>query len=183
MKKMIWLSILLIAAFTLNGCAGNKLIRDKDNRTSLVFGYVDMDDAPVDLDWLAIKQVLPKTDKPYLYEATDHGMFWGSFFKKGAYQIDGFGGRSILRRTDYEFDLPKQYARKLRFKVGNKPAIYFMGSYKYKDVKTGFFEPGKFDFVATKSPSEKELLERLLKYTDSKIWEARIKHRIMELSK
>lgn len=186
MKLNVWLSILVVIAFTLNGCADKRLIRDNENdlaTASLVFGYIDMSDAPSDLDWIVIKQVLPKTDKPFWFSATDKGMFWASHYKKGAYQIDSFGGHSYLLRTDFSFELPKQYAEKLRFKVSSKPGIYFLGSYKYKDVKTGFFQQGKFDFVPVKSPTERELLERLLKFTKSKTWEARIKSHVAALPK
>lgn len=184
MKNRMWLGVLFVITLALAGCADQRMIReDKDDlaTASLVFGYVDMGDAPVNLDWFGIKQVVPKTDKPYWYAAVDEGMFWGSHFKPGAYQMDSFGGFSRWRNANFTFELPQQYADKFRFKTDGKPGIYFLGSYKYKDVKTGFFEPGKFDFVAVKSPTERELLERLLKFTDSKIWEARIRKRLQEL--
>lgn len=178
--------ILVVISVVLSSCADQRLIReDKDDlaTASLVFGYVDMGDAPTNLDWLSIRQAVPKTDKPYWNAAVDEGMFWGSHFKPGAYQMISFGGFSRWRNTHFEFELPQQYAENYRFKIDGKPGIYFLGSFKYKDVKTGFFEPGKFDFVAVKSPTERELLERLLKFTDSKTWEARIKKRIEELPK
>ncbi len=186
MRNKMWLGVLIVVAFALGGCADQRLIReDKDDlaSASLVFGYVDMEDAPTNLDWFSIRQVLPKTDQPYWNAAIDEGMFWGSHFKPGAYQMNSFGGFSRWRNTNFSFELPQQYAENFRFKIDNKPGIYFMGSYKYKDVKTGFFEQGKFDFVAVKSPTERELLERLLKFTDSKTWEARIRKRLQELPK
>lgn len=186
MKSRVWLGVLIIVSFALGGCADKRMIRgDKDDiaTASLVFGYVDMKDAPVDLDWMSLKQVVPKSDKPYWYAAIDEGMFWGSHFKPGAYQMTSFGGYSRWRNANFSFELPMQYAESYRFKIDNKPGIYFLGSYKYKDVKTGFFQQGKFDFEAVNTPTERELLERLLKFTDDKTWEARIKSRIQELSK
>ena len=97
--------------------------------------------------------------------------------------MNSFGGFSRWRNANFTFELPRQYADDFRFKIDNKPGIHFLGSYKYKEVKTGFFEQGKFDIVALNSPTERELLERLLKFTDDKTWEARIKKRIQELSK
>ncbi len=181
----LWFLILMTAA--LAGCADKRMIRDNDkdlDKASLVFGYVDMSDAPVGgLGWVSLRQVLPKTDKPYWHAAIDDGMFWGSHFTEGAYQFDSFGGFSRWRNANFTFELPRQYAEQLRFKLDGRPGIHFLGSYKYVDVKTGFFEQGRFDFVPAKSPTERELLERLLKFTDSKTWEARIRQRIAELSK
>lgn len=97
--------------------------------------------------------------------------------------MDSFGGVNSWRRASFNFELPQQYAEGYRFKMDGRPGIHFLGSYKYKEVETGFFERGKFDFVPLKSPTERELLERLLKFTDSKTWELRIKKRIAELSK
>ncbi len=183
-SRKVLLGVLVVMSFALGGCASNK-IKDGDDAASksLVFGYVDMDDAPVGLGWVTIRQVLPKSDKPYWYEATDDGMFWNSHHTTGAYQFSSFGGHRMFGNVDYTFELPRQYAEQLRVKI-DKPGIYFLGSYKYVKVKTGFFEQEKFDFAPVKSPTERELLERLLKdYTRGPEWEARIKRRIAELSK
>ena len=67
MKNRVWLGILVVITFALGGCADNRMIRnDKDDiaTASLVFGYVDMQDAPVNLDWMGLKQVLPKPTNP-----------------------------------------------------------------------------------------------------------------------
>ena len=183
MKNRFWIAILIVMTFALGGCA-DRMIRDEDDSASksLVFGYVDMQEAPVSLDWLTIRQVLPKTDKPYWHASTDDGMFWNPHIKGGAYQMDAFGGHSGWRNANYTFSFPRQYAEGGRFKI-QKSGIYFLGSYKYKDVKTGIFEPGKFDFERVDSPTERELLERLLKFTESNAWKARINQRIAELSK
>ncbi len=182
MKARLWVAVLAVVAVALGGCTSNKIKDDKESASkSLIFGYVDMHEAPTDLDWLSMRQVLPKTDKPYWYEFTDDGMFWNSHLGNGAYQMYAFGGHSGWRNADYTFELPRQYAEGLRVKI-DKPGIYYLGSYKYIKVKTGFFEQDKFDFVPVKSPSERELLERLLKdYTRGPEWEARIRKHLAEL--
>lgn len=186
MKSRMLLGVLIVITFVLGGCADQRIIRnnmDDVATASLVFGYVDMEDAPVDLRWISLKQIMPKTDKPYWNAATDDGMFWGSHFKPGAYQMDSFGGFSSWRNANFTFSFPQQNMDEYRFKIDNKPGIHFIGSYKYKEVETGFFEQGKFDLVAVNSPTERELLERLLEFTEDKTWEARIRKRIKELSK
>lgn len=184
MKRTLWVAVLLVMAAAMGGCSSNKIKDDKDAASkSLIFGYVDMQDAPTDLDWVSVRQVLPKTDKPYWNEFTNDGMFWNSHLTNGAYQMDSFGGHSGWRNVDFTFALPRQYAEKLRLKI-DKPGIYYLGSYKYIKVKTGFFEADKFDFVPVKSPTEHELLERLLKdYTRGPDWDARIRKRMAEISK
>ena len=187
MKNKIGLLVLVVLAFTLGGC-DSRLIKDdkKDLDTaSLVFGYIDMSDAPSDLRWVGLLQVSPKSDKPFWTLAdVDEGMFWYSHMGEGTYQFHSFGGYSFWQRVNFTFDLQPKVSESSKFKLGSKPGIYYLGSYKFKEVKTaGFFTKSKFDFVATKSPTERELLERLLKYTKGPIWEARIKQRMAELPK
>lgn len=177
-------SIIIALAMLLSACGGNLMMKADSNpaTNTLVFGYIDMDEAPAELDWFSIRQVLPKTDKPFWSLATDNGMYYNSFFVEGAYQIDSFGGYSGWRKTNYTFSFPRQNADIGRFKIA-KPGLHFLGSYKFKKVKTGFFDPDKFDVELINSPSERELLERLLKTAESKPWQDRIRKRIQELSK
>lgn len=183
MKSVKILVIVMLVAL-LSSCGGNLMMKDDTNpaKNTLVFGYIDMDDAPVKLGWFNIRQVLPKTDKPFWNLAVDDGMFYHSFFTEGSYQVDAFGGHSGWKNANYTFSFPRQNADTGRFKI-TKPGLYYIGSFKYKEVKTGWFEQGKFDIEAVNSPSERELLERLLQTAESKPWQDRIRKRIQELSK
>lgn len=185
MRSKILLAAFVAFAFVLSGCSDGRLIRDDDHDTdksTLVFGYVDMKDAPCDLGWVSIRQVLPKTDKPFWHMSVDDGMYWNSHMPAGAYEMESFGGFSGWRNADYTFSLPRQ-ATEWRFRANGKPGLHFIGSYKYVEVKTGFFEAGKFEFQRVNSPTERELLERMLKFTESPTWKARIQQRIAELGK
>src|SRR5574341_385018 len=139
MKQRIWIAFGLIALALLGGCAGGGHGRDiNDASNSLVFGYVDMSDAPPKVNGASIMQVAPPTDKPY----------WGTDVRNGLFYT------------------------------------YYLGSDKYKDVKTGFFEQGKCDIVRVKSPTEAELLRRILdedKEIKGSAWEAKIRERLARL--
>ena len=58
--------LLLAGVLALAGCGGGGHGRDiNDPSNSLVFGYVDMADAPTKVTGAQIRQVAPPTDKPY----------------------------------------------------------------------------------------------------------------------
>jgi hypothetical protein len=59
--------------------------------------------------------------------------------------------------------------------------LYYVGSYKFKKMKAGFFEQGKFDLERVNKPSEKELLTKLLEKAEHPTWKAAIQKRIGEL--
>jgi hypothetical protein len=66
----------------------------------------------------------------------------------------------------------------------SKPGIYFLGSYKYQQVKTGFFEGSKFDIERVDSPTEAELLQRILdedKEIKGSAWEEKIRQRLARI--
>ena len=87
MKQRIWIAFGLIALALLGGCAGGGHGRNiNDASNSLVFGYVDMSDAPTKINGASIMQVAPPTDKPY----------WGTdvrnvFDTQVAAMVCGFG--------------------------------------------------------------------------------------------
>jgi len=68
--------------------------------------------------------------------------------------------------------------------VIKKPGIYFVGSYKFKMIKkTTMFEQGEYDIIKINKPTEKEVLEKLLKYAKDTIWKQRILIRLKELDR
>ncbi len=177
MTSRLWKIVLIPVAILLTGC-GAERIRDDNSPVSntLVFGYMDTKDAVTGLDWLRVRQVHPRTDDPLIDTYIDDQMFYGNNFRAGAYQIDSFGaGRFALL-------FPRQGVEIGRFKL-DKPGLRFIGSFKLKKESTGIFNPSKFELEPLSSPTERELLERLLKLAESKAWEAKIKKRIQELSK
>lgn len=179
----IWFKVALVAVvFLIAGCGSSPVMLRSDrgpDQYALVYGYIDMKDAPVGMDWITFRQVLPKTDKPFWHAAVSDGMFYISVLKPGMYQLDSFGGAPFIGNTYYTFPIPRQGNDFGRFKI-SKPGVYYIGSFKYQAIHTGFFSPDKFNLVSEASPSRTDLLNRLLKVAQSDEWKARIKIAIRE---
>ena len=177
-----WLIPGLLALGILVGCAGGghgRSINDPSN--SLVFGYVDMADAPTNVNGASIMQVSPPTDKPYWGTDVRNGLFYTYYLPPGSYKLATLYGSSFWK-GDYRYNFPRQGSEQaVRIK---QSGIYFLGSYKYKNVKTGFFEGGKFDIQRVDSPTEAELLQRILKEDGDikgSVWEEKIRRRLAQL--
>ncbi len=161
-KKLPYIAAgLLIMIFVINGCGGTKPSDPKDPTLSLVFGYIDMEDAPSSMGWLTIKQHKPKPQMVYGC-AIDDGLFWNTGVRIGSHRVEGFGKiHGFLGRKNYYYAaIPETQIRIKR------PGLYFMGAYKFKVVKkSNWFTGGggKFKLVRVKSPSERKLLKKLLK--------------------
>lgn len=179
------LSLSLAACVFLAGCAGGGHGRDiNDPANSLVFGYVDMADAPTKVSGAQIMQVSPPAEKPYWGMNVRSGVFYTYYLPPGSYRLATLHGSSFLR-GEYQYNFPRQGAGQTTVRI-DKPGIYFLGSYKYQEVKTGFFEQGKFDIQRVDSPTEAELLQRILAAeTELKgtVWEEKIRQRLARLKK
>lgn len=180
--KRFWLIPALIALGVLAGCAGGGHGRSiNDPANSLVFGYVDMGDAPTRISGASIMQVAPPTDKPYWGTDVRNGLFYTYYLPPGSYQLASISGSSFWR-GDHRYNFPRQ-GSETAVRI-SKPGIYFLGSYRYKGVKSGFFEGGKFDVERVNSPTEAQLLRRILeedKEIKGSAWEARIRQRLSQL--
>ena len=175
---------LAIAVSFLAGCAGGGHGRDiNDPGNSLVFGYVDMADAPTKISGAQIMQVAPPTEKPYWGTDVRDGMFYTYYLPPGSYKLATLHGSSFLK-GEYRYSFPRQGSEQgVRI---DKPGIYFLGSYKYQTVKTGMFEQSKFDIARVKSPTEAELLQRMLDNDPElkkSVWADKIRERIARLKK
>ena len=177
------LNLLLLAwCGLLAGCAGGGHGRDiNDPANSLIFGYVDMADAPTKVSGAQIMQVAPPTEKPYWGMSVKNGVFYTYYLPPGSYRLASLHGSSFLR-GEFQYNFPRQGAGQTTVRI-EKPGIYFLGSYKYKEVKSGFFEQGKFDIQRVESPTEAELLRRILDEKELKgsVWEERIRQRLSRL--
>jgi len=181
MKHRIWL-VLGLTLGLLAGCASSGPQRDiNDPTNSLVFGYIDMSDAPTSVSSAWIVQVAPPSDTPYWGLGVNKGLFYNSYLPPGSYQLSKFGGSGFFA-GQHEYMFPRQGNRTaLRIK---KPGIYFLGSYKYKKVKTGFLSQEKFSIEKMKKPTEAELLKRILEEDDNvkdSAWSTRIRARLAQL--
>jgi hypothetical protein len=177
---------LLVAALAaLTGCAGGGHGRDiNDPSNSLVFGFVDMSDAPTKVSGAQIMQVAPPTEKPYWGTDVKDGLFYTYYLPPGSYRLATLHGSSFLR-GEHRYNMGRQGGGDTTVRI-EKPGIYFLGAYKYKTVKAGMFEQAKFGIERVPSPSEAELLQKMLD-TDAEIkksvWADKIRQRIARLKK
>src|SRR5262245_1136364 len=181
MKNRIWLAFYLLA-LALTGCATGGKERDiNDPSNSLVFGYVDMDDAPTKISYASLQQVAPPTNAPYWGLAVRKGLFYSAYVPTGSYQLSSFGGSGFFA-GEHRYNFPRQ-GNQTALRI-DKPGIYFLGSFKYKTEKSGMFEQGKFSMQKVAKPTEAELLKRILDegsgIKDS-AWRDRIQSRLKQI--
>lgn len=169
------LALLLIA-----GCAAH-MRNPKEQTRSLAYGYIDMSEAPTEADVVIIRQHQPNPDNnnPYRKAKGVSGVFWFDQLAPGSYQIAGFRGDSFWR-GEYEYFLPELKKNDTQFTI-NTPGLYFIGPFKFNN-KGSYFNL-KFDVMKTDTPSEWELLGRLLPYSEGTQWEKMIRQRMQELKK
>jgi hypothetical protein len=184
-----WFAALsLFAAAALAGCASNEPGRSIDDPTnSLVFGYVDMADAPTSVDVVRLRQVAPPPpdDRAFWRMGVRDGMFYNSYLPSGSYILASLYGSSWWR-GEYQYNFPRQQGGGDTAVRADKPGIYFLGSFKYKSVKTGFLEAAKFDIERVNSPTEAELLQRMLDKDQElakSTWGDKIRQRLARLKK
>jgi len=185
MKKRTILGLVAFAAMLfLGGCASSGPARDiNDPANSLVFAYIDMEDAPTEMSYANIRQVFPKSEEGYWGMGVDDGLLFNQYLPAGGYQMANFGGAGFWS-GEHEYSFPI-YGRNVTAVRADKPGIYFLGAYKYVEVDTGFFEQDKFNIAPMASPAEKELLTRIsqMKWVKGSQWEERIRTRLAELGK
>ena len=176
--------LLALSAVALTACSTWQKVDDPPESTVMVYGYLDMEDAPTVLDYFHFKQVKPKTDTPYWSTAVDDGHFYGTGLVPGSYQFNTFGGTNCLLGnflcgTPHEYSFPAQNDG-FRF---TKPGLHYVGSYKYKHIDRGMFKSDNFDIEPTRKPTELEVLRKILPHFKGDRWAPHIEARIKELSR
>ena len=181
MKYRIWLLIGIITLGLLAGCASEPTRDINDPTNSLVFGYIDMDEAPTSVSAAWLQQVAPPSDKPYWSMSVTNGLFYHSLLPPGSYQLSSFYGSGFFAGEN-RYNFPRQ-GNETALRI-SKPGIYFLGSFKYKKVKTGIFEQDKFAIEKISKPTEAELLKRILEDSDDikkSNWGSKIRARLAQL--
>lgn len=175
---------LLAALALLAGCGTSGPTRRIDDpANSLVFGYIDMSDAPTGVDAAWLQQLSPPTEAPYWSLGVNKGLFQSGYIPPGTYQISRFFGSGFFAGKN-NYDFPRQ-GNPTSVRI-DKPGIYFLGAYKYRSEKSGFFEPGKFSIERIAKPNEAELLARILEEDDEikgSPWAEKIRARIRQARK
>jgi hypothetical protein len=158
---------LLGLVLTLAGCASAPPIDPKDESVSIVFGYFDMTDAPSKLEWVSLKRY---GEKAVWYDmAARDGLIFHVGIRAGSYQVEKFGGMGgipLLTRQRHEYNFGTRGRNDTAIRI-QKAGIYFLGAYKYVDRPGGLFRADKFEMEPVTTPSEKELLRRLITVLES----------------
>jgi hypothetical protein len=157
MKLLRSLALLVVLA----GCAGGSPVSPADESLSLVYGYFDMKEAPTKVQWVGLKQYGGKDAGTYQL-AVEDGLFFHVGVEPGSYQVDKFGGSGFFR-GDYVYNFGGKGRNSTAIRI-QKPGIYFIGAHRYVNhAGKGLFTPDKFDMVPASAPTEKEILQRLVK--------------------
>jgi len=176
-------------AVLLTGCSSSPVFRDpQEKNQSLVLAYVDMSDADSEATWLRAKVITKRGVKPTWYSfgfVRDDKLgpiLHNQYVTPGKIKLDAFGGNAtgFFDNAYYQYNFPKQ-GRGMGALTVKKPGIYYMGSFKYIPVETGFFEKGKFDIKRVNKPTEKEVLQKFLKHVENGKWKKMIQARIKRL--
>ncbi|HKI97619.1 MAG TPA: hypothetical protein VKB51_03995 [bacterium] len=181
--RVITQAILLLALTVLMGCtyvggggtSVDKEVKEvKDAKSSFVFGYVDMADADVPMDWALLKEVGHNQRKePDHWMRVQDGAFYLENVQAGSYILSEFGGRhwSMFCANTLVCSEPIEYdpGTSMRLVV-KKPGIYYLGAFKYKEAKTGFFEQDKFDLKSIDKPTPAEVVQKVLPATKGTRW-------------
>lgn len=165
-----WLLVVMMAC-VLAGCASGSPVDTGDATLSLVFGYFDMKDAPSNLEWVSLRKYdSTKKDGESYHLAVRDGLFFHVGIAPGSYQVAKFGGMGgipLLTRRPFEYDFGSKGRNTTAVRI-RKAGIYFLGTHQYVNhAGKGLFAPDRFEMEPVKTPTEKELLQRLLKELES----------------
>lgn len=203
MRRFPGFVLLLTIALSLAGCI-NPSVRGvydpKDATRSLVYGFVDMSEAPggADIDDVRLARLdlnRPRTIQAYPdyldgvhVNARRPGYFWANDLPQGQYQLAEITGIYMLggNSTNAAYGAAGGFAgqsfvfppdqKNATFVNIKQPGIYFLGAYKLTGDGDGF----RFDRI--NSPTEEEALKRLLHRNFSPYWKPIIEKRLAELA-
>lgn len=159
---------LLIALVLVSGCASAPdPVDSRDENVSLVFGYFDMTAAPSALEWVSLRKYDSKAkDGAWYHLAARDGFFFHVGIEPGSYQVDKFGGSGgipLLTRRPFEYSYGSKGRNATAVRI-QKPGVYFLGAHQFVNhAGKGLFEPDRFDMKPVKTPTEKELLQRVIR--------------------
>jgi hypothetical protein len=163
--------VLVLSVLLLAGCASGTRITDFTDR-SLGYGWLDIKEVDANrLHSVSIYQFRPQTAEPYYTTAVKEFkkgyLYYSMALPNGSHKTESASGQRCLgilcSNTTYNYSFGKQGSDVGAVIIKN-PGVYHMGSYKLKEVKTGFFEQGQFEALpAANAPSRREMLEEILK--------------------
>lgn len=161
----------LASALLLGGCASGVRIPDFTDR-SLAYGWLNIDDVDANrLHSVSIHQFSPQTAESYhpaAVKAFRNGfLYYSMALPNGAHRTDSASGQRCVAfecgTTVYRYSLGKQ-GDDADAVVVAAPGVYYLGSHRMKEIRTGFLEHGGFEVLpAPDAPSRREMLEEILK--------------------
>ena len=173
-------ALVLFLSLALGGCGSQQLAKEReDGDRSLVFGYIDAKESNTVFDSFAFAPNAPgkKGEDIEARVAGSDDAFFLENMKSGPYRFSRFVTR--LGANSYVQVFPESGPGVRGFKI-DKPGLYFVGAYKFRRVRTGFNEH-KFELDLLTSPTQKEVLQKILPYTKGTKWEDLVRKRLSEL--
>lgn len=179
-------AILIGSMFFLTGCvfhlgAGDILDQQtetlKGKNSSFVYGYIDMKNTDVELEYVLLSQIAPKTDDPDHWTRVQDGIFYLENVPPGTYRLVRFGGvevgmfcgGSLFCRDPHNYYF-NDNSQNINVTI-KKSGVYYMGAYEYTLVDSGsIFIPDTFKLVKIAKPTEKESLKIILPNTQKTDW-------------
>lgn len=171
-------------AVLLGACSTSGHVAPTSDRNGIVVGYIDMRDAPSVLDIVIMKRQ-DRDTPPYLFHVED-GVFFQLDVEPGRYKFTRFGGSSFLKQTAYDYKFPAERKGELDVTV-HGPAIHYVGAWRFRNTSQGLLAgvltPGSFDIERISSPTEREILQKVLGDASNVHWKAMIRARIEALER
>jgi hypothetical protein len=181
---------LLLVLLTLAGCgsAPSRVYTPEEiAKLSMIYGYIDMKDAPTSLGNVQLRRMRPVEDAPFYRAGVKEGYFLRINLPDGAYKVTSIGG--TRGSTVYTFNMETQGKGDMDREV-TRPGAYFAGAWKFKLHKKGLLQQDEFDLEPLASPGEREVLEKLLKLdlgmgteAETAAWRKRMEQRLAELKR
>lgn len=180
--------LLVILAFTLSACGPSMYVKEMESpKHAMVFGHIEAGEGPMYFHWVQLKHTDAAGNVEYYTTRSDEdGMFYAENVPMGKYQIHRIGrdnspmGPNAAAGSGVIWSLGEA-GKDTAMRV-NKPGVHYFGAFKYIYIEAeGFFGRDSFNFERASKPSEKVLLERLVKYTKDTRWEAATNKRLAAL--
>jgi hypothetical protein len=160
--------ILGVALLACGGGLSKDIEPPEVEQASFVFGHLDMEEASTDVDVVTFERLAPRTDENFYNFRVDDGTFYAEYIPPGSYVLDGFSSAGGMFSQPTRYAVPRQ-DNPIRLTI-REPGVYYVGTWKYLEVETGFFEAGKFDITPVGTPTAKQLVQVILPHAEDTNW-------------